>query len=250
MSKIVERTLDCFELFAEQKQPLSLTEISRLLAIPPSSCHDVLKALQQRGYLYELAPRGGFYPTLRLHELARIIADHDPVLARAELLLKSLRDLVDESVHLSKVNGLQATYLLSFETPQPLRISIKVGDPLRSVYATSGGKTLLASLDDRAFNNYLKTLELVPFTPHTVASKADLRKQIEAGRQIGWFVNREESIEGVTTLSAPFRWQDALYIVTVAGPSARIEPKLTWSAQLLMDLCKRLEMRTEPAPKP
>jgi len=36
MSKIVKRTLDFFELFAEQKRPLSLSEISRLLSLAPS----------------------------------------------------------------------------------------------------------------------------------------------------------------------------------------------------------------------
>ena len=46
MSKIVKRTLDFFELFAEHKRPLSLSEISKLLGIPVSSCHDVLRALE------------------------------------------------------------------------------------------------------------------------------------------------------------------------------------------------------------
>ncbi len=66
MSKIVDRTLDLLELFAEEKRPLSLSDIARLLKIPISSCHDVLQAMQARGYLYELAPRAGYYPTLRL----------------------------------------------------------------------------------------------------------------------------------------------------------------------------------------
>jgi DNA-binding IclR family transcriptional regulator len=248
MSKIVERTLDCFELFADQKQPLSLSEISRLLGIPPSSCHDVLKALRRRGYLYELTPRGGFYPTLRLHEIAKTIAEHDPVLLRADVLLKSLRDALDESVLLAKVDGLQATYLLSFESAQPLRMSIKVGSNVRSLYATSAGKALLASLDERALSNYLKSAVLKPLTPSTVASKAALREQLKEGRKSGYFVNRDESVEGVTTLSASFQWQESLFLVTVAGPSARIEPRIVWAAQLLRDVCRRLEMQQDSAP--
>jgi len=48
MSKIVERTLDVFEMFAAEKRPLSLTDMARLLDIPISSCHDVLQALLSR----------------------------------------------------------------------------------------------------------------------------------------------------------------------------------------------------------
>jgi DNA-binding IclR family transcriptional regulator len=242
MSKIVERTLDCFELFADQKQPLSLSEVSRLLNIPPSSCHDVLHALRERGYLYELTPRGGFYPTLRLHDIASTIAEHDPVLLRAQVLLKSFRDAVDESVLLAKVDGLQATYLLSFESAQPLRMSIEVGSTLRSLYATSAGKALLASLDERALAAYLKTVVFKPLTSSTVSTKTALREQLKEGRRLGYHVNREESIEGVTTLTAPFRWRNALFLVTIAGPTGRIGPRIAWVAQLLLDVCRRLEM--------
>jgi DNA-binding IclR family transcriptional regulator len=81
-----------------------------------------------------------------------------------------------------------------------------------------------------------------------VLSKTELRSQVEAGRKRGWFVNREESVEGVTTLSSSFRWQEALYIVTVAGPTARIDAKLSWAADLLMDVCKRLETTSDARP--
>jgi DNA-binding IclR family transcriptional regulator len=247
MSKIVERTLDCFELFADQHRPLSLSEISRLLGIPPSSCHDVLRALRQRGYLYELTPRGGFYPTLRLHDVAKTIAEHDPVLLRAEVILKSLRDALDESVLLAKVNGLQATYLLSFESSQPLRMSIRVGSNIRSLYATSAGKALLGSLDDRELRAYLKSARLKRSTPFTVASRSALREQLEQGRRLGYYVNRQESIEGVTTLSAPCRWRDSLFLVTVAGPTTRIDPRIAWAAQQVMDACRRLELQQDPS---
>jgi DNA-binding IclR family transcriptional regulator len=243
MSKIVDRTLDCFEIFATQKQPLSLTEIAKLLGIPASSCRDVLKAMQRRGYVYELAPRGRFYPTQRMYELSKVTAQYDPVFMRADAQLRSLRDRLDESVQLAKVSDLQATYLMTFESSQPLRMTTSVGKNLTSLHATSAGKALLASLDDRALEAYLKSAELTAITPNSLKSKQELRDQIEAGRRTGWFINREESVEGVTTLASPFRWRDSLYIVSVAGPTLRIEPKLAQAAELLLDACRQLEMR-------
>jgi len=248
MSKIVERTLDLLELFAEEKRPLSLSDIARLLKIPVSSCHDVLQAMQARGYLYELAPRAGYYPTLRLQKLGKDIGDHDPVVARADLLLRSLRDTLDESVLLAKVSGLQAIYLLVFEPTHPLRFLMKVGDPARTLYATSGGKALLGSLDDRALSAFLRTANLVPMTTRTITAKSALRAEIELGRQRGWFSNNGESQDGVTTISASFRWNSAVYIVTVAGPSARIEPRLEQATGLITNVCRLLEMRADSVP--
>jgi DNA-binding IclR family transcriptional regulator len=133
MSKIVSRTLDFLEIFADQKRPLSASEIARLLVIPASSCHDVLQALHERGYIYELSPRGGYYPTLRLYEIAKTIADHDPVVLRTDTLLRSLRDTMDESVLLSKAHGLSASYLAAFEPSHPLRFLATVAKPCSAV---------------------------------------------------------------------------------------------------------------------
>jgi DNA-binding IclR family transcriptional regulator len=243
MSKIVERTLDLLELFAKEKRPLSLSDIAQLLKIPISSCHDVVQAMQARGYLYEIAPRAGYYPTLRLHSLGKEIGDNDPVLMRTELLLRSLRDTLDESVLLSKVSGLNATYLLVFEPTHPLRILVKVGDSIRSIYGTSAGKALLSSLDDRALAAFLKSAKLTPLTKQTVRSAAALRKEIEIGRKRGWHVNRGESLNGVTTISVAFTWNSSVYIATIAGPSSRLDQKLETAAGLLTGVCRRLEMQ-------
>ena len=246
MSKIVERVLDLLELFAAEKRPLSLSDIARLQGIAVSSCHDVLQAMQARGYIYELAPRAGYYPTQRLRLLGEVISDHDPVIARADLLLRSLRDTLDETVLLAKVSGHNAIYLLAFEASHPLRFMVDVGQPIRSLHATSAGKALLGSLDDGELEACLKTLKLPATTPQTLTSRTALREDIERGRARGWFLNDEESMEGVTTISASFRWNAAVYIVTVAGPTARVRLRLEQAAGLLTSMCQMLEMRPEP----
>jgi DNA-binding IclR family transcriptional regulator len=245
MSKIVDRTLDFFHLFADQKRPLSLSEISRLLKIPASSCHDVLQTLLSRGYVYEFAPRAGFYPTRRLLDLASTIADHDPVARRAAVVLREMRDVLDESVLLAKISGLHAVYLLAFEPTHPLRLLLRAGDSVRDLHATSGGKAILSGLSARELDSCLRSLILRPMTKKTITSRTALRKEIKAGIDRGWFLNHEESLEGVITLSALFDWNGAKYIVTIAGPTARIEPRLNQMSELLMQACRRLEMRQE-----
>lgn len=247
MSKNVDRTLDFLELFGKEKRPLSLSDIARLLKIPISSCHDVVQAMQSRGYIYEIAPRAGYYPTLRLHALGKEIGDNDPVLLRTEILLRSLRDTLDESVLLSKVSGLDAKYLLVFEPTHPLRMLVKVGDSIRSIYGTSAGKALLGSLDDRALDAFLRSAKLVPLTKKTIKSATALRRDIDLSRKRGWYLNREESLNGVTTISASFRWNTSVYIATIAGPSARLDQKLETAASLLTELCSRLEIQSATA---
>ena len=246
LSKIVGRTLDFLELFADQKRPLSVSETARLLDLPASSSHDVLKTLQERGYLYELTVRGGYYPTLRLYNIAKTIADHDPVVLRAGGVLTSLRDKIDEAILLSKVNGLSASYLLVLDSSHMLGFRARVGYPLRNLYATSTGKAILAGLGDAELGAFLKNTTLTPMTRKTNTSKTALRAELVEGNRRGWFLNREESEEGVTTLSARFKWISATYVVTIAGPTSRMAGKLKEAADLLTGVCRLLEVSPVP----
>jgi DNA-binding IclR family transcriptional regulator len=191
--------------------------------------------------LYEIAPRGGYYPTLRLQALGKVIAEHDPVVARAETHLRALRDSLDESVLLAKVTGLQAHYLLVFEPTHSLRFGANVGDPVRGLFATSGGKAILGSLGDEELDRVLADARLPPLTPNTITDPAALRADVERGRARGWYLNDQESQDGVTTLSSPFRWATAVYIVTVAGPASRLAQKLDQAAEGVAAASRALE---------
>lgn len=240
MSKIVDRTLDFLELFAKEQRPLTLTDIARLLEIPLSSCHDVLRTLQARGYIYEVGPRAGFYPTLRLHDISESIAGHDPILVRAEDRLRTLRDELGETIALAKSSGMRLTYLLVLDSDSPLRFQVVAGSEVRSYHATSAGKAFLGSLQERALDEYLADHELTALTPHTKTDAAAVVADIRASEARGWFVNSEESVEGATTVSARFGWNGSIFVVTLAGPTARIGARADEIGARLRDACAEL----------
>lgn len=241
MSKIVGRTLDFLELFAEKRRPLSLSEIARLLDLPISSCRDVLLALEDRGYIYEIAARSGYYPTLKMMDVVTMIAEHDPVVLRAETVLEKLRDAVDESVLLAKTGRRGGTYLLSLDPSHPFRFSVKIGQKVRNIHASSAGKAILAHADPADLEAFFKTNKLVALTPQTITSKDALLTELEVGRARGWFANLEESETGLTTLSVQFKWAGSAYIVTVAGPVSRMAGHLDHVVAQLLRASAALE---------
>jgi len=240
LSKIVDRTLDVFEMFAAEKRRLSLTDISRLLSIPISSCHDVVRALEARGYLYEAAPRAGYYPTRRLLNVCETVSAHDSLLTRAEPLLQGLKDRLEETVTLAKATGMRVSYLLVTEPKHPIRYSVTVGSEIRSMHATSGGKAFLSTLPDPELEAFVESADLKRMTSRTITARSKLLADIRLSRQRGWFLNREESLDGVLTVSCPFMWNTGVYIVTVAGPPSRMDRKLERAAALLMQTCQEL----------
>jgi len=217
MSKIIYRVLDFFEAFAAEKRPLVLTELAKVLDIPASSCHTALRAMTERGYLYELKPRGGFYPTARLLGVAQAIVNSDPVLTRVEPALRKLLNETGESVFLAKAEGFSLTYLAVFHGDAQMRLTIQPGDHVRNLYASSGGKALLGSFGEPARREALDSLAMEPLTPNTMTSKTKLLKDIEQSKKRGWYLNQEETLEDTVTISVPFTLNSSVYVITIAG---------------------------------
>lgn len=240
MSKIVYRTLDFFELFAAQKRPLSLTELTKLLDVPLSSCHDVVRALEQRGYLYEVKARMGYYPTAKLFEVAKVLVDNDPVSQRAEPILQALSSALNASVSLGKAKDAQLTYLVVCAPDDPLRFSVTVGSTARNLYATSAGKAVLGSFPLARQKAILAETVLTPLTPHTITSKAVLLKDLELSEKRGWYENREESVEDALTVSTRFTWNGSTYVITVAGTLNRMERQFDHVVGMLLETTREL----------
>ena len=243
MSKIVFRVLDFFEAFAAAQRPLVLSEMARILDIPPSSCHGVLRALEKRGYLYELKPRAGFYPTSRMLELSREIAEHDPSLIHIEPTLQTLLKAAGESVFLSRAHGISIVYLAVLHADRRLRLDLQPGDHVRSMYASSAGKAVLATLAPKSLADFLDTTDLRPLTPMTNTTRAAIEADLRLSEQRGWFVNREETVEDSLTISARFVFNDTLFILTIAGSLKPMERKLDQLTGQLLATVRQLERR-------
>lgn len=223
--KSAERTLDLFEAFAAAKKSLSLSELARLMEIPVSTCFGLVRTLESRGYIYAIRPRGGFYPTKRLLDVARVIADHDPLLERMEPVLLALRDKTGETVTLSKRQGHKTIYLDVFESPHLIRYSAQIGE-FRSLYTSSAGKAILANLDDAERDELLAGVKLRRYTPRSITTVRELQADLVTARERGWYGNIGEVIEELMAIAIPLRINDDLYGISVVGPINRMEPEL------------------------
>jgi len=229
MSKIVNRTLDFFEMFASQKKPLSLTQMMKILDIPMSSCFDVVQALEERGYIFKLSDRGNYYPTNRLFEISSSISNFDPIFHKFDAALKSICNEFKVSTWIGKVQDLDVIYLLVNNSDHPLSYTVKVGDKSRSLYATSSGKAVLGILPESKRVELVSEINFSALTPNTILSKAKLLKDIKNSLTRGWYLNKEESVEDATAISLSFKWNDVDFILTCAGGvkhMERILPKL------------------------
>lgn len=219
--KLVSRTLDLVEVFAECRRPLPLTELARLLDAPVSSCLALVRTLINRGYLYEVKKRGGYYPTKRLLNAALQIDLGDPLLEVVREYLTQLRDLTDETVVFGKLQETSVVYLDVVESTRAIRYNAKPGEH-RSVHANSIGKSLFGQLSVQQRAALAAKLDFRRYTESTLCDLESLIADVEASKRRGWYANVGESAADLAAIAMPVELAGEAYGISVVGPIQRI----------------------------
>ena len=243
--KLVARTLDVIEIFAQERRPLSLTELARLLDIPMSSCLGLIRTLHARGYLYEVRKRGGYYLTKRLLVASLRIDSGDPLVSLVEEQLQRLQREVDETVVLGKLEGGRVLYLCVIESSLPIRYSTDVG-VLRPLHANSIGQAILARLPEVEAREMLAGLEMQRFTEHTLCTPEDFLARLPAVRDRGWSENLGESSDDLAALACAFDFAGEWYAVSIAGPMPRMQQRWASLSEPLLGCVARIVDEISP----
>lgn len=216
--------MELFEAFAKAQSPLSLSEIARALGAPVSSCFNLIRALEARGYLYLVEPKR-LYPTHRLFEVARTIAAREPWIDLLEPILTDLRDETRETVILGKRHGNGVIYLAVLEGPQTIRYSAQAGD-LKPLHSSSIGKALLGMLEPADLAQLLKHLPLKQVTKATITNTERLIADLERSRRRGFFLTAGENVAEVMAVAVGLRLSSYAYGIAIAGPMSRMRKNL------------------------
>lgn len=220
----VENVLDLLETFAREKAPMTLTAVSRALGIPKSSAFNLIDTLLARGLLYETRPRGGFYPTGRLFDLARAIKDGDRLVQRIHGELERLAETTGETALLAAREDQDVVYVDVVESSAAIRYFAKVGDR-RPIYTTSSGKAILGSYPEPDRARILEGLTYVRHQDATVSRPEELAARLDEGLARGWFADLAEFTPDVMGIAVPVLHDERRFGLAVAGPLYRMQDR-------------------------
>lgn len=243
-SRSTLRALEVFEAFRRARRPLSLSELARLAGIPVSTCHGVMRTLEQHGFLYFVAGRDA-YPTRRLWDIAEEIREYDPIARLLEPALAALRDEVDETVILGTRQADSVLYLLVLESRQSIRYSSRAGER-KPLHSSSIGKAMLGSTPPGKLAEWLAGRRLERVTEHTITRAPALLADLEQSRRRGWYSTHGENVADVMALAAPVRIGTSLLGIAIAGPVHRMQPIEARLARRLVRCIKAIETRAVP----
>lgn len=233
------RALDILELFAEQKRPLFVTEMSKILKTPISSCFHLLNTLETCGYAYSLGPRRGYYLTNKILRLASEVADHDPLHQIFGPTLRALRDETKETILLAQLIQSQIVALYVCQSPQRIRFTGEVGE-IWPVHSSSMGRAILGLMPEAQRRGELAKADLVKFNSTTVTDPEKILRIIEDGNARGWHMGKGETISDLCGVAMAVSIMGQQFAISVTGPVYRITQNLDEHITALENTCKVL----------
>lgn len=230
--KSADRVLDLFELLAQGGREMSHSDIAEVLQIPKSSLTQLLKNLIARGYV-EVSANGRLYRLGQtLLNLSRSAARIRDLAQQAETFLTEITNEIGESSALNQRKGDHSEVVATVLGPARLVAHMRLGD-LAPLYATSGGKAILAHLPAPVRDDYLSRVRFEAATPATLKTAAALKKQLTAVRDTGLAYSFQEWTPGIVGIAVPVidAMGAPLGSINVAIPAARFDADMRQRAE-------------------
>jgi DNA-binding IclR family transcriptional regulator len=223
--KSAVRTVELLEyLAARPDHPARLREISNALEMPRSSAHALLRTLVAQGWV-RCDPSGTLYGIgIRALLVGTSYLDADPYLPLITPFLDDLRQDLDETFHLGRLDGTDIVYLATRESKQYTRASNRVGRRLPA-YTTALGKALLAERFGADRDEHIPAA-LQRLTANTIVDRGSLDETLEEVRVRGYATDVEENTTGLRCFGVALRYcrpaQDA---ISASIPVGRLSPQ-------------------------
>jgi DNA-binding IclR family transcriptional regulator len=228
--KSVYRAIKILEAF-NADEGMTVTEISKRFNFPKSSVHQILNTLTNENILKKNPLTNRYFLGVKLFILGDRARANLEIRKVAEPLLKKLKEMFDETVHLTVLDNDEVLYVECFESSKLLRPFQIIGyrAPL---HCTAVGKAMMAFMNEQDIDRVIRTKGLKRFTKNTLTDRMSLLKDLEAVVARGYSVDNIEHEQGVRCIGAPIRNHGGQVFAAVSAtwPSQRLQlsriPKL------------------------
>jgi DNA-binding IclR family transcriptional regulator len=215
----VGKALRILECFTPQQGDLNLTQLSQILGIPKSTLLNLIKTLEDAGYLYRQKNFQNYRLGFKLMELGYNVRSTLPVIQLAVPVMEELQVATGEIVYLtSHLNG-RVLYLECIY-PSKRSIAYSVFGKTLPMHCTGCGKAMLAYMSDFMVDEIIAKWGMPRFTINTITEPVKLKNALAYYRELGYAVDNEEESHNVKCVAMPIRGQQGCVAgaLSISGP--------------------------------
>lgn len=198
----VFKTFRILSVFSQEKDQLTLAEISKETGINKTTAYRFLKSLTEIGVVYKNSHKNTYQLGIVLYELGNKVNLKSNLIDLSHPLLLKLVKEIDITVHLATLDNFEVLYLDKIKSKKTLQMSTFIG-ARAPAYCTALGKSILAFLKEDELKHYLTSCSFKKRTKNTLGNKDGLIKQLQIIRKKGYAIDKEEFEEGLYCLAVP-----------------------------------------------
>lgn len=226
-SKSLQKALRILLFMGENGPALGVTQLASGLNLNKTTVHRLLHAMEKFD-LIERNPESDRYRLgLKLHELGTRAVESRTLRTEAHRFLVELSRATHETVSLA-VPGMGGVVCLDRVDSRDSMITVRTPIGGRfPPHCTAAAKATLAYLPEEEIEAILSIMGLTAYTPHTMTTLAEVKKNLHEVAERGYALDRQETERGLSGVAAPIWSRDGHVIaaVGVAGPTPRFRGK-------------------------
>ena len=198
----VGKAMAVLDQVAAMGRPVRFGTLLEESELPKATLYRLLQTLTQQSLLCFDPDRQTYALGVRLVRLAHAAWQQSSLAPIARPHLDRLSAEVGETVHLAQLDNAQVLYVDKRNAARPVKMYSDAGK-VGPAYCTGVGKAMLAHLDEDALEAALGQQSYHRFTPATLGSAEELRRELAQIRARGHAFDREEHEPGIICLAVP-----------------------------------------------
>src|SRR5258706_251018 len=225
--RVLHKTVDILETIKDAPGGLRLSDLARAVELPKATVYRILITLEGRGFL-DRGADGSYRVARKMFDLQQPFPIEQLLNREAQPLMEQLAQTCKETVNLGIIDAGEVVVINTVESPQPLRMSSKIGNR-RYLHSTAIGKVMLAALSDKEAQRLIRLKGLPRLTPHTLVTKTALQIELRRVRERGYAVDNQENEMDGRCVGAPVFGPDgrAVAALSISGPVFRMDSART-----------------------
>ncbi|MHC1714188.1 MAG: IclR family transcriptional regulator [Acidaminococcaceae bacterium] len=222
MVQSVERAINLLKILNNSNKKCSLSELSELSDLAPSTVHRLLLTLKRNHFVSQDDISSEYYLGSALISMGIVASNYLDIREKSYPILNDLANSTGEDAYIYMLDGNYGFMVQNVPGPNPLKI---IGSALAHapLHCGAARKVLLAYKDEDFIKNYLSK-NLVKCAENTVTDPIILAEQLQEIRNNGYALSMSEHLKGATGMGAPVFDSSGGVVASIGimGPSIRI----------------------------
>lgn len=238
----VQKAFALLDVVAAHNRGMAAKEIAADLQMPLPTVYRLLKTLTVSGHLVHLRDEGLYALGYKLHALDNSLRRQVGTPPSVARLIRELHIRSDAAAYYAVHRGEDIVVAHVVESPTRPRITPMGFGFNNGAHATAFGKVLLAAMNAERCQAYLDKHGMPSMTSATIYDPRVFAAELEAVRESGIAIEREEFIRGASCMAAPVTTTAGQVIgsVAVSMDPAEFQSRHQEVSVLLRDVASRV----------